>query len=313
MKFDDYLLPMPLRAYGPMPEADYRAFPAVSATILKKRTQAEMLHEKCQPPTESTEALTMGALLHNVVLEPWKFGQGEFAKHFVIWEETKSLDAKAAEAGRRANPGKLLITVEMVELAAQMRSLALEQSPRIVQLLSAPNGLPEASLIGYDPTFQIRRKIRVDYLPRTESNGRMCFGNYLLDIKTTRNHVAEFEKEAWSYGYYLQAAYYLDTHELFTGHRPDWFYFLVVSKAAPVMARVYGMRNLKLTDPLYEKSKLKIARETLGLDPTGRPGRLTMFAAAASEHAAQVADSASAAELRRTWSAYEGEDIIEIL
>lgn len=313
MKFDDYITPMPLRPYGPMPEADYHAFPALSATVLKKRTQAEMLHEKRKPPTESTEALTMGSLLHAAVLEPHKFSPEAFDRHFIIWTETKSLDTKAAEAGRRDNPGKLLVTAEMVGLAARMRALALEQNPTIVRLLSSPNGLPEASLMGFDPKFGVRRKIRVDYLPRMEMNGRMCFGNYLLDIKTTRNHVAEFEKEAWTYGYYLQAAYYLDTQELLTGHRPDWVYFLVVSKDEPVMARVYGLRNLKPTDPIYEKSKLRIARETLGLDDTGRIGRIAMFVAAANEHAAQLTDDATDADLRRTWGAYEGEDIFEIL
>lgn len=314
MKFDDYIQPMPLRPYGPMTEEEYHRYPAVSATILKQRTQAEMLWQKLKPESESTTALATGSLLHAAVLEPHKFRDGEFDQHFVVWEETKSLDTKAAEKGRADNPGKLLITPEMVQLAAEMRSLALEQNPQIMRLLSSPNGLPEASLIGYDPDFCIRRKIRVDYLPRTEISGKMAFGNYLLDIKTTAFHVADFEKEAWKHGYYLQAAYYLDTHELFTSHRPDWFYFLVVSKAQPVMARIYGMRNLRRNDPLYEKSKLRIARETLGLDATTRPGRIAMFTAAVCEHCAEMGDHPTPKELRRTWQAYEQEtEIFEIL
>lgn len=302
--FRPYLAPpKAAKGYHQLGEREYHAFPAVSSGLLKNPTQAEMLHEKMQSEDETTEALTLGTLTHAICLEPWKFGQEEWEKHFVLCP-TKGLNTQAAEATRRDNPGKLLVTPDLLDLAVRIRKEAVETNPDAIRYLNSPDGMKEATGIVWDPVFQCSRRIRVDYLPR---NGK-AFGNYLLDIKTTRKPLHEFEREAWHQGYYQQAAFYLDTHELMTGHRPDMWVWLVLTNTEPLMSAVFYMRNLSGTHPLYnETSKLRQARERLGLDDSARLGRLPMFLAAARETEVLRAEGAELDQhtLRRVWAGYE--------
>lgn len=311
MNFTDYFTEMACTGYHQMEEQSYHAFPALSSSILKMRTQAEMLHQKLKPESETTEALTFGSLLHAAALEPWKFA--ELDKHFVIFTERKGITTKAADACREANPGRLVVTPDMIEHAANLLGYikASDHASRLLNLrIASPDAMKEATLIGYDTDFNVRRRIRVDYLPRKKDpyTGRMLYGDYLLDVKTTAFHVGDFESQAWKFGYYKQAAYYLDTHEKFTGHRPKHFVWLVISKTAPAMARVYTMENMTATHPLYEKSKLQIARRQLGLD-AGGVGSIAMFCEAARGHVMDIGDRvASELELRTVWQGYEHEE-----
>ncbi|MES2706103.1 MAG: PD-(D/E)XK nuclease-like domain-containing protein [Verrucomicrobiota bacterium] len=311
--FSGYLRPPAApKGYHQMDGAAYHAFPAVNSTLLKPPTQAEMLHGKMQPPeaSDSKPALVLGTLTHAVCLEPWKFGADEWEKHFALCP-TGALDTKAAAAERKLNPGKLLVTPDLLDLAVRIRHEAIETNPDAIRYLSSPDGMKEATGIVWDPDFQCPRKMRVDYLPR---NGA-AFGNYLLDIKTTRKPLHEFEREAWKLGYYTQAAWYLDTHELMTGHRPDMWVWLVVTNTEPFMSALYFMRNIPRGHVLYnEASKLRQARERLGLDDSPRIGRLPAFLAAARETEALRADGLELDQttMRRVWTAYEQAGVQEI-
>lgn len=302
-RLDELFSPCPLRPYGaPMTEDDYHAYPAVNASTLKSATAAEMHH--AMTVERSSEDLVFGSLLHAAVLEPWRFAAGEFEKRYRVFDETKTLGTKAADKARQENPGKILITPEMVEHAVALKAV-LAGHPVAAQLLKQ-QGISEASLIGWDAENMVRRKIRVDYLPVMFSpDRRPAYGDFLVDIKTTRAHPGQFLRECYHYGYFLQAAWYLDTHQMLTGHRPRWYHFLVVSKEAPVLVRVMSLENLPPDDPAFPESILGKARKILGLDPGGAD-RLNMFLSAARRHVADQPQSAE--ELRRAWPGYEEEE-----
>lgn len=81
----------------------------------------------------------------------------------------------------------------------------------------------EQSLILEDEGFT--RKVRVDAYD--ESMG------VVYDVKTTRyNSPTKFIKDAYEYGYHLQAAFYIDTLRL-AGYKADYFAFLCVPSDSP--------------------------------------------------------------------------------
>lgn len=309
------------KGYFPMESDDYHRFPAVNAGLLKHATPAEMLHSlmddapqgepgEVESVEEQKEALTLGTLTHAIILEPWKFQPEHFDKYFVRFTETKGLNTKAAKEAILSNPGKLLVTPKLIETAYRIRAEAFDTNEYAQELLKSPDGMIESSGLAWDPANEIMRKIRPDYLPR---KGK-AFGDYILDIKTTRKPLHQFPKECWTMGYFTQAAWYLDTHELITGHRPHSFVWLVVTNKAPFMSRLFFMQNRDRHDPLWKHSTIKPARETLGLEPSAAIGRLGMFKAAALDTIGAGDTELNPLNVRRLWAGYEGESpMFEIL
>lgn len=296
-------------------EAEYHAFPAISAGLLKEVTQADMLHNRTAPPTESDEkeALVLGTLIHAAVLEPWKFHANHYKDYFAICP-TDGLKTKAAIEAREADPTRLLVTKKLLGQAWAIRKYGIETNPSAVEALKSPSGMKEATLIGWDPGFGCARKIRVDYLPM---DGKK-FGDYMLDVKSTRKPILSFPYEAQSMGYYLAAAWYLDTHELLTGHRMKRYRWLVVTKEEPYKCHIFSMSNIPRDSPLYKDPacKLRIARETLGLDDSSnRVGRLQAFLDAAQQTLAFLPPGENKmdyAGARNIWGAYEQLEDTEI-
>jgi len=302
------------KGYFNLEENLYHAFPAVSVGVLKETSAASMLHNRTKPAEDSDEkaALVLGTLTHMACLEPWKFSKEHYKQYFAICP-TKGLDTKAAADAREnpVNKGKLLVTEELLTTAWRIRREGIETNPDALKYLNSPNGMCEATGIVWDPVHMCRRKWRVDYLPMS---GR-SYADFILDVKTTRKPLHDFEFEAKRMGYVIQGAWYLDSHELLTGHRLDYWRWLAVTTTEPYMSRLFYMRNLKPTDPLYEKSQLQQARQRLGLDPSGKLGRLTQFLSSVREHEATRMDTPEMdfRTLRNIWPAFEQTDPIELL
>lgn len=286
----------------------YKRFPAVNASLLKEPTQAEMLHRLTGGAARddyATEAraysLTLGSLVHFAVLEPHVFDEG-WGNRFVE-SPTKGIATQAAQEVRAENPGKTVLTLDMLDSMRRCRD-AIWLNPMIRETMS-PKGRCECSGLCWDDASGVWRKTRPDYLPDA--------GNYMVDVKTISAPIYRFADEAWKWGYYMQAAWYLDTHQLLTGQRLDLFYWVVVSTDLSVpMARLIEFENLPADHALYAESKLRIARERIGLDDSGRIGRLQMFVAAANEtiEVARNVDAISERTARQIWPAYEQESPI---
>lgn len=299
--------------YHQRPEDDYHRFPAVSAGLLKEPTQAHQLNNRIAPPSSSdeNEALVLGTLVHAAVLEPWKFHADHYRDYFAFCP-TEGLGTKAAAAARAADPTRLLVTKTLLNQAWAIRKFGIETNPHCIEALKSPNGMKEATLIGWDPGFGCARKIRVDYLPMDGTK----FGD-MIDVKTTRKPIMSFPYEAVSLGYILAGAYYLDTHELLTGHRPKRYRWLVVTKEEPYMSHIFSMTNLPRESPLYKDPacKLRIAREILGLDDSTKVGRLPAFLDAARQTVAFLPTGESTMDYagsRNLWPAYESSEDTEI-
>lgn len=317
LDFSDYISKVPdeiPKGYFNMDEAEYHRFPALSAGVLKENTAAEALWNRIKPEEDSDEkeSLVLGTLTHAACLEPWKFSADKYQNYYAM-SPTKGLGTKAAQEAREApeNKGKLLVTQELLTTAWRIRREGIETNPAALLYLNSPNGIAEATGICWDPVNDCRRKIRIDYLPMS---GR-SYGDGMLDIKTTRLPLYSFYHEAMKRGYFLSACYYLDTHELLTGHRMEYYRWLVVTNTEPFMSRVFYMRNLKPTDPLYKDSTLQKARERLGLDASAKVGRITQFLNSLREHEVARRDGVNLDHrtLRGFWPGYEGEDLQEIL
>lgn len=294
-----------------LPEAKYREWPGLNSSLLKERTACEMLFELRKPrendfETKSrAEAFTLGTLLHWAALEPWKFDAEHKDKHMLLCE-TKGLDTLKAQDQRKNNPGKLLVTSEFVDVARRCLD-AVQANARAVELLTDKrlvNPSKEASGFVFDTEMMIWRKWRVDFMAQN--------ADYMVDVKTSRRHPSEFEKDCWEFGYFNQAAWYMDSHFRLTGKPIRNFYWIVVSKNEPFMSRVEFMQNIPPDNPLYQdpKCKLAMARTRLGLDPqTMKIGRFQTFidCAGQTEQYRDRGIPLTEKLLRRTWPAYEQE------
>ena len=315
-QFERYFTAPPLSlAYGtyqPANDAEYFALPAINAGILKEATPAEMLHHLREDDVDhfgtdaKAEAFTLGSITHALFLELWKLQGDEWKNHFVDCP-TKGLATVAAKQLRADNPGKLVVTAELFDRALAIRQFAWNQNPQVRQILACA-GLAEVIGKVWDDRNLVWRKWKPDFVPFDA--GR--YGSYIADVKTTRMPLTErsWTSECWKFGYFLQAAWYLDCHELLTGHRPESFVWVVVSTAEPFMSRVFTMLNRSPEDPLYGTTTLKKARQSLGLDDNGGVGRIMQFCHSARQTAAAQADGESLSDdaLRGIWPGYEEEE-----
>jgi len=283
-------------------ETAYRSFPAISASMLKNATAAEMWHDMTEPRADhfgteaEAEKWTVGILVHWCVLEPWRFDDS--SAHLVL-SPTKGIATKAAQA-IRAEDSRLLVSPELMTTAIACRR-AIDAHDEIRSLLSHQKAQRELSLFRFDEIAECWFKARIDYCPAQ--------ANYLLDVKTTAFPLPQFPREAIKRGYHIQAAWYLDLWHRLTGEWRNRWQFVVVTKSAPFMARTFHFDNWQLSHPLYDsKSPLKEARELIAK-------RVAIFTTAAAETREQLrrGNTLSEGQIRQLWPAYEFEESTPIL
>lgn len=310
-----------LFGYRRMSHNEYLAFPGVNAGLLKCRTAAEM-YASLTAEEKQKDALTEGTLTHMACLEPetsWKerFAVADIPINPRTGQPFGPDTKKAApfwEAAREANPGKIIVTPESFhEYMNTCRDLqwALSCSPDAMQELQDIYG--EVTGIMWHPRWNCWVKWRPDILPKHM--------RYLGDIKTTSRHVADFGKDAWQWGYYVQAVFYSHCHTLLCSRaniKPSKFVFIAISKEdngrypRPAMCRPYDLP----LDPALNKG-VEIAMKSLGL-PEGL-SRVDVFLNCLREHidagSPTVEGLEDPVEIRRTkkllraiWPAFELEE-----
>jgi hypothetical protein len=301
----DAALPLPGIAlegsrYRRIDDVPYRAFAGLNASLLKAPTAANALHD-LTVPREPSGALALGTVLHAAVLEPWKLAPDAWQTHFVECP-TSGLNTKAAKACQAENPGKTMITAEILN-DARACAQAIVWNDEAQRWLNPEGGRHlEASGLVFDRMrFGCWRKIRVDLLPRT--------ANYMLDVKTTSRALGDFVGECWKFGYFLQAAWYLDTHKILTGIHLDYFVFVAVTTEAPFLSRVFICPNMQPGDPLYADSTLAKARARLGLDDKEQLGRVPVILNSMRQTiaAGEAGTQLTPGRLRTLWPGYEDE------
>ena len=250
-----------------MPDAEYRAIPAINSTALKagRRSLAHMRHSMLTPSTPSP-AMELGTAVHMALLEPMRFRK---AYAFALAEDsdkrTKAWKSFAAEC--ESNGCTPLTWDDQVSIEA-MRSNVLAHPDAAPMLQQA--GESEYVAVWQDPDTGLACKARLDkYVP----------GALALDIKTARNaEPEEFSRQMYSLGYWQQLAWYHEGFNRASGTDTP-FTIIAIENEAPFCVAVYSLDDDTLARGVAENHDIlrKYAVPgAIGLGGGGGAGALTL-------------------------------------
>lgn len=214
-----------------VPAADYRAWPALSISLLKELRRSPRHYRYISEHPRTSAPMMLGTAAHCATLEPERFG-----RDYAVW--TRRTDSgrmaprngKAWDAFVAESSGREILTEDEVSLALAIAD-AVRTDPVAAKYLEA--GDPEVTL-------------------EWEFNGRACKGRpdwitmqdgepVLVGLKTAREcrHFA-FGAAAAKLGHHLQWAWYFDGYKTITG-RPARMVEIVVESAPPHAVVVYAI------------------------------------------------------------------------
>ena len=214
--------------YPDLPANEYHAGPGVSSTMLKDMLRSP-LHcwarhlDPERPQSTPTPAMQLGSAVHTAVLEPERWDQ-DYAVAPRCDRRTKAGKETWAEFQASAG-GRVVLTEDQAELVSRVAAATAEH-PSAREMLEV--GDAETSIF-YDHPCGELVKVRPDWWAR---------GQYLLDLKTTRNAGPGFARQIAQLNYHMQAAFYVDVVEAVRGETLPW-YWLAVETEPPYAVGVY--------------------------------------------------------------------------
>lgn len=148
---------------------------------------------------------------------------------------------EAAKEARAAGAVPLLKhQVEQVEAMAK----ALREDPIAAKLLKAGSGTPEASLYWRDAETRVLERARIDFLPNDVSSGGRLI---VVDYKSAESaDPKKFARNAYDYGYDIQAAKYVKAVRALELAEEAAFLFVVQQKTAPYLVSVVQLDALAM-------------------------------------------------------------------
>lgn len=181
------------------------------------------------PPKESTDAMSLGTLLHTLVLEPENFA----ASVAVAPEINRRTNAGKEEyaAWCAASACKTVVTREQLDTAQRMAaSIRLHQMAGYALSLEGP---VEQAIRWQDPKTGLWIRNLIDkWAPSI---------GLVIDLKTSRDPTpTEFAKSVANLGYHAQAALYSDGAAAVYGETVD-FLFIVVGSEPPHEVACYTL------------------------------------------------------------------------
>lgn len=208
-----------------MPEAEYHAHPALSASGAKRLLPpgCPALYKWERDHPVHRDVFDFGSAAHAVVL-----GAGADIKVIDApdWRSKAARDDRDAirEAGHTP-----ILAHEWAQVQAMAE--AIKDHPIASALLDPWHGKPEVSAFWHDTTHGVDRRCRFDWLPEAR-DGRLVIPDY----KTAQTAEPKaFAQSAANFGYHMQAAWYMDTaHALELGDDLA-FVFIVQEKTAPYL------------------------------------------------------------------------------
>ncbi len=188
--------------YAGLSNAAYHAGPGVSKSQLDKLAQSPFHYwahyiSGSPPPRTETPAMRFGTAVHTAILEP---------DHFADWIVLPDLDGRTKE-GKAAKALALqeaaVTGVEVISADDHAKVKAIADSfhahKHLAALLDA--GHAELSVYWTDPDTGILCRCRPDWLAP----------DCVLDLKTTEDASPRaFQRSAYGWRYWVQAAFYLD-------------------------------------------------------------------------------------------------------
>jgi len=119
---------------------------------------------------------------------------------------------------------------------------AIAAHPIASALLNPDRGKPEQSAYWLDTDYDVMRRCRFDWLPETDG-GRLV----LPDYKTARSaEPGAFSRAAASFGYHMQAAWYIDAARALGLAEDISFVFIAQEKTAPYLVTVVELDYLSV-------------------------------------------------------------------
>jgi len=204
-------------------EQEYRAAEGVNkSTLWEMRKSPAHYRYILEHPVEDTPALRFGRALHAAVLTPRIFKR-DFAIAPAVDRRTKAGKEAIAEWRAALPAGAEEITADDAEIIAEMAK-AIKQTPEAATLFKGTR--KEVPIFWNDKTTGIKCKCRLDVWGK----------DWIVDLKTTSDILA-FDRDAFKYGYHVQAAHYLRAVESKTGKIPKW-YFVAVEKQPPFAVKI---------------------------------------------------------------------------
>jgi hypothetical protein len=223
----------------------YHRHEAVSKHGLDDFRRAPAYYEwKRKNPRETTSpALLFGSLYHTAMLEPELLPKiyatvpaDAPKKPTRVQREAKKPSIETIEAiqwwdrFQDSNEGKIIVDAEDITKCHQMREAMLKNAA-CRNALEQHRLHTEASLFWQDQATGVKCRARPDII---RADG------LIVDPKTCQDASEEaFQRSAWNYGYYRQAAMYLDGWEAVSGEKPKAFIFLAQEVEPPFLCRAY--------------------------------------------------------------------------
>lgn len=234
----------------------YCSWPAINNSSLAAalKTPAHYKAYK-ETPREQTEAQLFGELSHTAMLEPLSIPD----RYIVMPDLTKGIDAKRptatneykerVEAFESQAGGKKPIPEEIYNKVLGMSS-ALAQHDRANRYMHGRDAAREVSILWHDPITKLLCKARCDIFCPADRR--------ITDYKTTVD-TEDFGISIKKWGYYRQAAFYLDGVRTLLGRE---FEFCIVAqeKDPPFAVRAAPMSDLaiQIGREEYRRALLKI-------------------------------------------------------
>jgi hypothetical protein len=230
---------IPAKGIHSIPDQEYFAIdlPSSSSTkTLLSGTNAHLAHER-ENPREDTDAFTLGAFVHAMLLAPESI-ETDFIRVGDIDRRTKAGREEWETVQRRASlTGARVITRALVEQGEAMRDAVLS-NPAAAALIHTAHER-EATVIG--EICGRPAKAKVDGIIRFA--GDRCV---VLDIKTTESaSPRDFGASAAKFGYFHQAAFYRRLVEQAIATM-DEFVIVAIEKKPPYLTAVYRIPDIAI-------------------------------------------------------------------
>jgi hypothetical protein len=241
-----------MTAPGLYPEFDELAYhrdPALSASgakrLLPPNCPALFKHDRDNGGRPNKRAFDVGHAAHAAVL-------GVGLEVVIVQKVTKDkqrVDAedyatKSAQEHRDAiyAEGKCPLLAKEKTAVDEM-ALAIRRHPRASALLDPGHGRPEVSAFWHDEKFGIDRRVRFDWLPDAETDGRLVVADY----KTTANaEPRKFAKSIFDFGYDIQGAFYTDAVHALELAEDVTFLFIAQETTAPYLITIHELDEIGL-------------------------------------------------------------------
>jgi hypothetical protein len=214
---------------------EYHAAAAIGSSGLRtiiNRSPAHYLWDK-EHPEESTPAQAFGTAIHQAILEPKRFHA------MAVVEPTFSGTGSRAEREKWhiQNAGKTILKQEQYD-AIQGILNAIRKNETAYRLVS--EGHPEESLFWRDTETGLFCKSRPDFVRE---------GHVVVDVKTCVDaSYATFQKSIASYGYHIQASFYLEACSKVLDGNYDTFILLAIEKEPPFEIGIYQLNEATIRE-----------------------------------------------------------------